>query len=505
MTAASTDEGPAVPSHPSAKSTASTGISSGLATGLNGIAPGHVLRRVKTIDVSDALLRPPPPSFTSRSESSFDGGSRPPRRSSNLSDYSSEARDILNPKPQADADGSLPESSSLASLSLAFALLPPISGALFKNGNAVVIDMFSSPGGQTQMRMQTGAGWYANHSNDRIWYHAAQQVRILHEMDSDDAIAVESDGDCSPATVPPGSPLIDVPEEDEGGAKPSPKARVQGMPESERRQAALRELYLHEVLSLLACLVLPLLSAYLLHTIRSQLSRPSEGLVSNYNLTIFLLVSELRVFSHMLRLVQCRTLHLQRVVHGDGFNPASKTKAQLEEMVARVERLEAHSGAEDKATGSDCSPHSARAKQEAAMTRDVRNAIQPELDALNRAVRRYEKKATVLQFQTESRFSGLEARLNDAITLAAAAAKNNANRKNVAMRAFEFAMSVALVPFHAMLRLLLLPLRTLLALIGGSKQRQPASTKGRSSRAGKAAAVPLRYSGDRVPPRVMKR
>ncbi|ODA80015.1 hypothetical protein RJ55_02973 [Drechmeria coniospora] len=497
MTAASTDEGPAVPSHPSAKSTASTGISSGLATGLNGIAPGHVLRRVKTIDVSDALLRPPPPSFTSRSESSFDGGSRPPRRSSNLSDYSSEARDILNPKPQADADGSLPESSSLASLSLAFALLPPISGALFKNGNAVVTDVM--------LLALSGVFLHWSVTQPWIWYHAAQQVRILHEMDSDDAIAVESDGDCSPATVPPGSPLIDVPEEDEGGAKPSPKARVQGMPESERRQAALRELYLHEVLSLLACLVLPLLSAYLLHTIRSQLSRPSEGLVSNYNLTIFLLVSELRVFSHMLRLVQCRTLHLQRVVHGDGFNPASKTKAQLEEMVARVERLEAHSGAEDKATGSDCSPHSARAKQEAAMTRDVRNAIQPELDALNRAVRRYEKKATVLQFQTESRFSGLEARLNDAITLAAAAAKNNANRKNVAMRAFEFAMSVALVPFHAMLRLLLLPLRTLLALIGGSKQRQPASTKGRSSRAGKAAAVPLRYSGDRVPPRVMKR
>jgi hypothetical protein len=68
-----------------------------------------------------------------------------PRRSSNFSDYSlGEARDLLNPKvptsgqlsPAAD-----PESSSLASLSLAFALLPAVGGALFKNGSAVITDV----------------------------------------------------------------------------------------------------------------------------------------------------------------------------------------------------------------------------------------------------------------------------------------------------------------------------------------------------------------------------
>jgi hypothetical protein len=65
----------------------------------------------------------------------------PPRRSSNFSDYSlGEARDILNPKPT-EFDIPHPETSSLASLSLAFALLPALAGSLFENGSAVVTDI----------------------------------------------------------------------------------------------------------------------------------------------------------------------------------------------------------------------------------------------------------------------------------------------------------------------------------------------------------------------------
>lgn len=66
----------------------------------------------------------------------------PRRRSSNFTDYSlGEARDILNPR--AKQSGELPssESSSLASASLAFALLPAIAGAVFKNGSAIATDL----------------------------------------------------------------------------------------------------------------------------------------------------------------------------------------------------------------------------------------------------------------------------------------------------------------------------------------------------------------------------
>jgi hypothetical protein len=54
---------------------------------------------------------------------------------------------------------------------------------------------------------------------------------------------------------------------------------------------------------------------------------------------------------------------------------------------------------------------------------EVRRGFQPEVDALNRAVRRYEKRATVQAMHTESRLLELESRINDAISLAAAAAE----------------------------------------------------------------------------------
>lgn len=67
----------------------------------------------------------------------------PPRRSSNFSEYSlGEARDILNPKPL--GEGASPvnhESSPLATLSLAFALVPGVAGVLFKNGSSVATDV----------------------------------------------------------------------------------------------------------------------------------------------------------------------------------------------------------------------------------------------------------------------------------------------------------------------------------------------------------------------------
>lgn len=332
-------------------------------------------------------------------------------------------------------------------------------------------------------------------------------MRTRHEAGYSDVI-LEDDSDLeSPGPAArPSSPLDDVPEEEETANAPAPEARSRENQTTAQQQAALRELYMHEVLSLLACLALPLVSAYLLHAIRSQLSRPSEGLVSNYNLTIFLLVSELRVFSHVLKLVQSRTLHLQRIVHSNPFASSPGTEAQMEDMVGRIERLEARSVADEVAMEQGAGPDSARARQEAAMTRDVRNAIQPELDALNRAVRRYEKKATLLQFQTESRFSGLDARMDDAIALAAAAAKNSAASGNLLARTVESVAAITLFPFNALLQLILLPLKSLLALAKRSKHEQPSSAKpGRgSSRTGKAPMQP-RYGGDRVPARVMKR
>lgn len=301
--------------------------------------------------------------------------------------------------------------------------------------------------------------------------------------------------------------MDDVPEDEEEAPKQNGASKRQNKkttaPATSQQQAALRELYIHEILALLSCFLLPLVSAYLLHYIRAQLSRPSEGLVSNYNLTIFLLVSELRAFSHTLKLVQSRTLHLQRVIHGNPFASPTQTGAQIEEIIERVGRLEARSLADEFVREHSDGVDPVQAEEKASMTRDVRNAIQPELDALNRAVRRYEKKATMLQYQTDSRFIALDSRMDDAIALAAVAAKNSSS-KNVFVRTIESFVSILLLPFNTVLQLVTLPLRSLLTLLNFNKKRPVAAKQGRTTRAHKQASQP-RYNGDRVPTRVMKR
>lgn len=326
---------------------------------------------------------------------------------------------------------------------------------------------------------------------------------MRHESNTETAIEEDSDFE-EPGG--PGSPLDDVPEEeDETRESSAKKAPREPSPLSAEQRSALRELYIYEFLALVACFALPLLAAYLLHTIRAQLSRPSEGLVSNYNLTIFCLVSELRVFSHMFKLVQSRTLHLQRIVHRNPYGSgAGISSGRLNEILERLEKLEARPGEDNMAYQKNSDTEMAdKWKQEAAMIREVRNGIQPELDALNRAVRRYEKKATLLQMQTESRFGTVDARLEDAIALAAAAAKNSVSHRSRLTWLADTVVRALLFPFHTALQILLLPVKMVSALVYRRSRGEP-QVKAPRSRSSKMSGQ-TRYNGDRVPVRVAKR
>ena len=341
-------------------------------------------------------------------------------------------------------------------------------------------------------------------------------MRVENEVIVDTVFDEDSDFESTPSGEGTATTLNDVPEVEEGGQMQADEpvtAPAQDETRQSRRtaqqQSALGELYLYEILALLSCFLLPLVGAYLLHAIRSQLSRPSEGLVSNYNLTIFLLVSEMRVLSHLIKLLKSRTVHLQRVVQANGTPSTSLGpigKEQLDKVIERLGKLESRSPTEETGLRQNLTSDSDRLKQEAVMTRDVRNAIQPELDALNRAVRRYEKKATLLQFQTESRFMAVDAKLEDAIALAAAAAKNNVPRQNVLLWAAESLLTVFLLPVHAMLQVLLLPLKTLVGLVNRQKRQQhpPGKATTRATRQSRTQGSP-RWNNDGQPNRVGKR
>lgn len=287
----------------------------------------------------------------------------------------------------------------------------------------------------------------------RDWYHSAQAIRAKETAIDDQIFNEESDDDDHSYAK---ADSDEIPKAETAEAS-GPSAKPTHL--SPAREAARKELYRHELLALLSCFLFPVLSAYLLHTLRSQLSRPSEGLVSNYNLTIFLLASELRPMAHLMKLVQSRTLHLQRVVASDPHSSSiGKENHTTDDIIQRLEEVEARISADEPPSPSEPALNN---KQTAILVTEVLKKLQPELDALNRAVRRYEKRATVHAFQTESRLLDLDARLADAISLAAAAANNeNRNRKFTTVVG-EWAATAVMLPIQALASTARLPFKAI--------------------------------------------
>ena len=217
--------------------------------------------------------------------------------------------------------------------------------------------------------------------------------------------------------------------------------------------------------------------------------------MSNYNLTIFLLASELRPLSHLVRMVQARTLYLQRVVSKNPFAEDKVDKDKLLDVAKRLDELEAHVAEKSVTNPSNGSANPANTSQVAT---EVRKSIQPELDALNRAVRRYEKRATILTMQTEARLRDIESRMSDAITLAAAAERSNSqSRQGTALVLLDWACAAVVLPVQATWSALSLPGRIAAKALGlvegyiGGKVRREMKT------AGKATSSHTRAGGSR--------
>lgn len=333
---------------------------------------------------------------------------------------------------------------------------------MFTNGSSVITDVMLLGLAAIFLNWSVRLPW--------DWYHSAQEIRKKEEYHGDTLISEESEGDDTLSFSQ--AALEEVPEDEP--AEPKPVRRLPA------REAATNELYTHEMLALLSCFVFPALGAYLLHTIRTQLTRPSEGLVSNYNLTIFLLASELRPMAHLVKLIQARTLHLQRIANSNPYDTISGHSAspEVKDLTRRLEDLEARNTIAATPLASE---PALNGKQSAILTTEVRRSLQPELDALNRAVRRYEKRATLQAFQTDSRLHELEARLNDAISLAAAAANNAQHKRGFTGVLIEWAATAVVLPVQVAGWLVGLPFRMAIGALeyGKSKVQSKAVEKDR--------------------------
>jgi hypothetical protein len=257
-----------------------------------------------------------------------------------------------------------------------------------------------------------------------------------------------------------------------------------------KRTSALQALQTLEIMALSSCFLSPAAVAYMLHTIRPYLSRPSGGVVSNSNLTLFVLAAELRPVLHFFRLVEERTLHLQKIV---STLPASEEK-QLEDRVAdllkRIEDVEMASTkpalVPESSSGlasekQDLASSVASTQSSSELERSLRSSLQPQLDALNRAVRRYEKRATTTAIVTEARLQDLEARLKDALSLAAAASRQSSKPGPLGQLS-ELVVWVLRSPLEAVRASVLLPVKVAgevwRFLFGGRRRRKVRSGGG---------------------------
>lgn len=491
------------------------------AASASGSAPspaGHALRRSATADDSLPLRRRPtswtplplPDAGAGAGAGDSPAANALRRRSSTLSDFSfTEAQksfregtqDILNPSAAKDAPAQ-DASSLMSSLPLAFALLPALFGVLFEGGGAIITDVMLLGLVFIFLRYTITQPWQ--------WYHEAQEVRIRQEVGLEHCFEEdESEAELPPKMTASVMTLDEVPEEDSHedeqhhhetqAEAPHHDGRERKRPaqpqhRTRAQETAVNELYIHEVLALLACFLSPILGAYLLHAIRAQLTRPSEGLMTDFNITVFLLAAELRPMSHALKLIQARTLHLQRIVQSVPL--ARSTLVQLEEMRLRLAQLELRADATEEATATTLASSTHKAQQNSAsavgtkdaMVREVRNAVQPELDALNRAVRRYERKATVLAIQTDSRLNNVDTKLDDAIALAAAAVKQKQLTQwgFTAMAAWvaDWCLTIVTMPYHLIMYLIMWPFNTVAGLCaqGNRPSRDARTASWRSGR-----------------------
>ncbi|KAI1187219.1 hypothetical protein F5B17DRAFT_400551 [Nemania serpens] len=461
--------------------------------GSNGPPPGLAVRRAATFAQPASLRRPvsgtnPPPSADNNTFANM------PRRSSTYSDYfETSADDLLNPsKPTVKEDTKSP----FVYVPLAAALLPAVAGIFFENGSAFFTDLILLSLAAIFLHWSVTQPW--------DWYHSAQQVRVVQDEILSGAV-FDSDSDLESSSASVTTALENVPEEngkETAESKDKEPSAGRNARWEARQVSAVKELYVHESVALLWCFIFPMLGAYLLHTIRNQLSRPSGGLVSDYNLTIFLCAAELRPVSHLIRMLQERTLHVQAIVAHNPHVQKVVTNDQIQALYDRLGELEARETPKESpgnATQFEIPPK----LLESAVGREFRKSIQPELEALNRAMRRYEKKLNLLAGQTDDRIEYVEDRLNDAIALVAVAAKNSNSQRRLTSWLIDGIAAGILFPLQALSALLTFPFRTVSTLFRW--KGQPAAERGyRRPRNGKSPAL-SGSSSDRVPTRVSRR
>ncbi|KAH7386773.1 hypothetical protein DE146DRAFT_620626 [Phaeosphaeria sp. MPI-PUGE-AT-0046c] len=283
------------------------------------------------------------------------------------------------------------------------AIIPAVAALTHPNGGTIATDLV----------LLILSAWFLS----KQWYLEARQRQYVEDDDPsyDDTIHEEDEDSTSGSPERPTS-ATSIPEE----SKRVDAAHNSTIPHPSNK--ARDELRQTELLAFAACFMGPLLGAYLLHNIRSQFThRTRDGIVTDLHLTIYIMGAEIRPLSRLMKMVNERTMHLQRIVRAEPRDLSRSSSSQA--FAQRLAELEARFDGPIQDTEVDV----------AKITTEVRQSMQLQLDALNRAVRKYEKRHMAQSIQIEARFHGIDERLKDTLSLAAAAARTGQKPGVIAM------------------------------------------------------------------------
>ena len=146
----------------------------------------------------------------------------------------------------------------------------------------------------------------------------------------------------------------------------------------------------------------PLLGAMLLNYVRNTMARPANGLITNFNITVFVLAAELRPLKIAFQYLDNRSERLQR----DLTDVAPARYDELMEKVNRIEmrliendRMQSHRGQHSDQIFHSVSASSPDGSQD--------------LEQIKHALRRFERHEAQLQQQYEEKLYSIERKLAD--------------------------------------------------------------------------------------------
>ena len=170
------------------------------------------------------------------------------------------------------------------------------------------------------------------------WYHASRTLHLCSDVqDSVQMTNPRPENVTTTSTQGPTSSAVTSDDELET-VNASSHQQTTGASESE---AAIINLRRTELLALASCAAAPLIGGWLLHHIREFLSRPSEGLVSTFNITLFVMAAELRPAMKIMEMIKERSLHLQRIIHKEILETnVSRPSTDLEPLNEKIATLE---------------------------------------------------------------------------------------------------------------------------------------------------------------------